>query len=252
MPALPPAHVDLWSGRALVIAPLGSVGRHAHAAMALLVGLDGDFAIRLRGDWHRTRSVLIPAGVAHELECERTLMATLYLFPLTGEPEALARRLGVDPRRVHVDVRLARDVAASLLAIHGGDRERASVGAWLDGLVGPVTPPPVDPRVLNTAALLRTHATDTLTLAELAERVDVSESRLMHLFKADACVAALQQEGVPVTGPVTALHGGEVLATAVRGASCSVEEPERLRFAGLLFSLLGLGIGASFLRRRRA
>jgi AraC-like DNA-binding protein len=188
MPALPPAHVDLWSGRALVIAPLGSVGRHAHAAMALLVGLDGDFAIRLRGDWHRTRSVLIPAGVAHELECERTLMATLYLFPLTGEPEALARRLGVDPRRVHVDVRLARDVAASLLAIHGGDRERAAVGAWLDGLVGPVAPPPVDPRVLNTAALLRTHATDTLTLAELAERVDVSESRLMHLFKADVGV----------------------------------------------------------------
>jgi AraC-like DNA-binding protein len=184
MPALPPAHVDLWSDRALVLAPLGSVGRHAHAAMALLIGIDGEFAIRWRGDWRRTRCAFIPAGVAHELECERTLMATLYLFPLTGEPEALARQLGIDPRRTSVDVQLGADVEASLLAIHGGDHERPAVRAWLDQLVGPVDRASVDPRIFATATLLREHAADKLALAELAERIGVSESRLMHLFKA--------------------------------------------------------------------
>ena len=188
MAALPPAHVDLWSDRALVLAPLGSVARHAHAATALLIGLDGEFAIRWRGDWHRTRSAFIPAGVAHELECGPTLMATLYLFPLTGEPEALARRLGVDPQRTCVGVRLGAGVEASLLAIHGGDRQRAATRAWLDQLVGRVDRAPVDPRIVETASLLSQHAADKLMLAELAERVGVSESRLMHLFKAEVGV----------------------------------------------------------------
>ena len=184
MPALLPAHVDLWPDRALVLAPLGSVGRHAHAATALLVGLDGDFAIRSRGDWQRTRSAWIPAGVAHELECERTLMATLYLFPLTGEPEALARRLGVDPQRISVGVRLGSELDAWLLEIHGGDHQRGAVRVGLDRLVGPVDRAMIDARISKAATLLRAHATDKLALAELAERVGVSESRLMHLFKA--------------------------------------------------------------------
>jgi hypothetical protein len=101
MPALRPAHVDLWSDRALVVAQLGRVSRHAHAATALLVGLDGEFGIQLHASahWHVTRTAWLPAGVSHELDCGRTLMATLYLFPLTGEPEALARELSVDATR---------------------------------------------------------------------------------------------------------------------------------------------------------
>jgi hypothetical protein len=85
MPALRPAHVDLWSDRALVVAQLGRVSRHAHAATALLVGLDGEFGIQLHASahWHVTRTAWLPAGVSHELDCGRTLMATLYLFPLT-------------------------------------------------------------------------------------------------------------------------------------------------------------------------
>jgi len=77
------------------------------------------------------------------------------------------------------------------------------------------------------------------------------DGQYVNVHNVDACVAALEREGVPVAGPVSALKGDELLATALQGASCSVEEPKRLRFAGALFSLLGLGLGAGFLRRRR-
>jgi hypothetical protein len=78
------------------------------------------------------------------------------------------------------------------------------------------------------------------------------DGQFVNVSDVDACVAALEQEGISVKGPIAALDGGEILATAIKGASCSVEEPKRLRFAGMLFTLLGFGFGASFLRRRRS
>lgn len=188
MPALQPAHVDLWSDRALVVAPLGRVGRHAHAATALLVGLDGGFGIRLHAsiDWQVSRTAWLPAGVSHELDCGRTLMATLYLFPLTGEPEALAHELGVDAARVSIGCELPAAIDEVLLGVHGGDRSHAATRAWLDAWIGSATPPDVDPRVWQAAGSLRDHAAGKLTIAQLAESVGMSESRLMHLFKVDA------------------------------------------------------------------
>lgn len=188
MPAQQPAHVDLWSDRALVVAPLGRVSRHAHAATALLVGLDGEFGIRLQPSdgWRTTGTAWLPAGVSHELDCGRTLMTTLYLFPLTGEPEALACALGLDATRVSLGFDVPAPIGEALLGIHGGDRSRAATRAWLDAWIGPATAPAVDPRVWQAASCLREHAAGRLTITELAESVGMSESRLMHLFKLDA------------------------------------------------------------------
>ena len=192
MPASAPAHVDLWSDRALVVAPLGRVGRHAHAATALLVGLDGSFAVRMgpTGEWQRCRRAWIPAGLAHELECGRTLMTTLYLFPLTGEPEALAQTLCLDPNRAAFDVPLPTTAVETLLALHGGDHSQGATRAWLDRWIGRPAPTQVDPRVQRAMAMLREQAGDKLGIGELAAAVGLSESRLMHHFKA--------RVGVPV------------------------------------------------------
>lgn len=186
MLAAPPAHIDLWSDRALTITALGRVARHAHAATALLVGLDGPFAMRLGpGDgWQQHHRAWIPAGVAHELDCGRTLMTTLYLFPLTGEPEALARKLGLSPNRVAVDFPLGAAVGETIRAIHGGDLGHEAAQAWLDGWIGPAAPVKVDPRVIRAVAMLRERAADNIGIEELASAVGLSDSRLMHHFKA--------------------------------------------------------------------
>jgi hypothetical protein len=39
---------------------------------------------------------------------------------------------------------------------------------------------------------------------------------------------------------------------ALQGASCSIEQPSKRGLFGALFGLFGLGLGASFLRRRRS
>src|SRR5690606_15050826 len=74
----------------------------------------------------------------------------------------------------------------ALLGIHGGDRSHGATRAWLDAWVGPVAAIDVDPRVRQAASSLREHAAGRLTIAELAETLGVSESRLMHLFKTGA------------------------------------------------------------------
>jgi hypothetical protein len=67
-----------------------------------------------------------------------------------------------------------------------------------------------------------------------------------------ACVAELEREGVEVSGPtVERTNVSEIAKLTGQGASCSVEEPTRLRFAGVLFSLLSFGLGANLLRRHR-
>ena len=77
------------------------------------------------------------------------------------------------------------------------------------------------------------------------------DGQYLQVNDVDACVAALEQVGVPVDGSVAAFNGDELLTDALQGASCSVEQPKNVRFAGGLFALLSLGLGAGFLRRRR-
>jgi len=74
--------VDLFPERAQIIAHLGRVGWHANAAPALVIGLDGSFAIRTEpGRWLRAREVYVEAGCRHELDCGDALSLVLYLAP---------------------------------------------------------------------------------------------------------------------------------------------------------------------------
>lgn len=177
--------MDLWPDRALVVAQLGRVQWHRHAAAALLIGLDGEFHLRWADGWRSTHAAWIPAGVAHELACDDTLMTTLYMFPLTGGAQVLAAGLGVDLLRPSIDLALPPALVSTLVAVHGGDlgpaATRTQLQANLFAAQQPARAP--DPRVLQAAALVREHASDGLALTELADAVGLSPTRLMHLFK---------------------------------------------------------------------
>jgi hypothetical protein len=93
--------------------------------------------------------------------------------------------------------------------------------------------------------------TDTCLDACDRGAVLLCDGQYLQVRDVEGCAVALEQAGVAVEGPVAALNLDEVPVDALQGASCSVEEPENLRWAGGLFALLGLGLGAGVLRRRR-
>ncbi|HLT36459.1 MAG TPA: MYXO-CTERM sorting domain-containing protein, partial [Enhygromyxa sp.] len=79
------------------------------------------------------------------------------------------------------------------------------------------------------------------------------DGQYVHASDVNACIAALEHEGVSLSGPVAAFDSEQIFATALESASCSVaDESNDLRVAGVLFGLFSLGLGASFVRRRRA
>jgi AraC-like DNA-binding protein len=94
--------------------------------------------------------------------------------------------LGLDAACVRLGVEGVTTMHEALLDIHGGARSHVATRVWLDAWIGAATPPTIDPRVRLAAGLLREHAAGKLTLAELAEDLRMSQSRLMHLFKLDA------------------------------------------------------------------
>lgn len=75
------------------------------------------------------------------------------------------------------------------------------------------------------------------------------DGQYLEVGDVDGCVAALEQQGITVEGPIAALNSS---LDSVQGASCSVEQPSKRGLLGAMLGLLGLGLGAGFLRRRRS
>lgn len=186
---LVPAHVDLWSQQALVLAQLGEVRWHRHAAAALLIGLNGTFSVRWDRRWRRAQAAFLPAGVSHALACGQTLMGVVYLFPMTGDVEGLQARLRLPLARPRVLVSIPDSVREGLLAIHGGDGDAAWTQAWLrDQVLGQPAPARGDRRVREVLEQLQRRPSDARSVEALAESLGLSASRLMHLFKGEVGV----------------------------------------------------------------
>lgn len=187
--ALAPAHVDLWPERALIVSKLGEVRRHRHACAALLVGLDGAFELRGPRGCVRTRAAFIPAGFEHALDCGDTLMATLYTFALTGEAEALAATLGCSSRDLAADLELPAGLRTWLRGLYDAPPMPEATEAGLRARLLPEPArAPVDARVRAVVERVRADPRANPSLASLARELELSPTRLMHLFKAELAV----------------------------------------------------------------
>ncbi|MEL6347638.1 MAG: AraC family transcriptional regulator [Myxococcota bacterium] len=180
-----PAHVDLWPDRALIIAPLGTISRHRHAAAALLIGLNGPFRLMAPGlPWRTARAAFVPAGASHALECDVGLIGVLYLFPFTGAVAALRAAWGL-PDRIATGVPLPDAVRDVLRDTYAGIHSRTWVRQWIDdSLLGAPAAYP-DPRLVRAAALVRHAAVEGIGAEAIARAVGWSASRLMHRFQAE-------------------------------------------------------------------
>lgn len=164
--------------RALYAGALPATGWHRHAAVALLVGLSGRFAIHLPGGQVETcRSALVDIGVEHVFDPCGEDVALVYLEPDAPEVRRLrpliARQGGVvfDPAapvglRSSTECRLeAFDVQALLRVPREPEAQ------------------PLDPRVAQSLRLLRCVGERPLERWHAAGQVQLSSSRFNHLFR---------------------------------------------------------------------
>lgn len=190
-----PCHIDLWDDLSLAVGPLATVAVHTHASPAFVVGLDGDFALGMNGRWRRTSAVLIPAGTPHALECGPRQMAVVY--PM-AHPKLVRREL------LDLGLEAAEAVRRAALTAQSGSSSAAETRAALaKALTAPSIEPgdrdalglealkSIDARVRRAHTIIRQRVEERTTVAEVAEEVGLSASRLMHLFQSEL--------GIPVT-----------------------------------------------------
>lgn len=178
----------LWDGGFLALGrSSGVVPPHAHHAIQIAIGVDGD--VRVRGGdgaWRTGRGVIVRPDVEHAFDGDGVTGAMLFVDPESAEGLWLRSSLAEDITMIP-EARLERCVEEfrtfverPLEALEPGGLVRHCVHALCVGA------PPLrrlDPRVAGVLAAIRAADDLRISLEDAAAHVFLSPSRFAHLFR---------------------------------------------------------------------
>jgi AraC-like DNA-binding protein len=174
---------SLWIGSTLLRAEV-----HAHHAMQMAFALEGQVRFRRRSDadWSLYGACIIPPSLPHAFDGAGSLVAHVFVDPETPEGHSLRARLragAIAP----LDADDARDCVALLNAAWVESHECPRLVPVARDVVRRLagTEPPrvtTDPRVLGAIELIRARLGDRVRLTDIARDLNISASRLRHLF----------------------------------------------------------------------
>ena len=209
----------LWDGGYLTIGRSGGVvPPHAHHAIQITIGIDGDIGFRASEDepWSRMRGALIQPDVTHSFTGRNSLVAMVFVDPESREGRWLRQSLR-DPVTTVPDARIEKIVPAvirfeqsPLEAMEPADLVKFIVTSLSAG-----APPsrPLDPRIARALEFMRSAETPRLSLEDVADTVFLSPSRFAHLFS--------ESVGLPFRRYVLWRKLSRAMLAAGRGASLS-------------------------------
>ncbi|TVP54677.1 MAG: AraC family transcriptional regulator [Halomonadaceae bacterium] len=184
----------LWPDHWALFGRLAANRTHQHISASLLVSLDAPFALEVHGQWRQTRAALVAPDVPQALDPQGQSLLIVQLDPDSPRWRALCQLTGneasVDlPGLANQSVWL-REVAA---ASRSGQLETLNADLMcqqLNAMIQAVGHPPLDlePRVLQVCQQLRESLPERLDLNALGDQVNLSASRLTHIFSQHAGV----------------------------------------------------------------
>lgn len=179
--------IFFWPGRVLYLGPIEDLEVHAHHAVQAAVSPDGPFEIGIDGDTVRTRAVLVETDQHHRLDSLGRDAAVFLIEPESLDAGRLRRGCLRTCGHHVVGPERAEPVIDALAAMNRTGAGCGEAAACFDRLVetwgigtGPL--PERDERIDAALGLIRTLPEKKISLAELAARVHLSESRFIHLF----------------------------------------------------------------------
>lgn len=184
----PGTRLFAWGARAIYLGPAFNLSAHRNAVGVIALGLDGPFGVAeppaaSSGRYRMCRSVIIPPNTLHHFADTGGLMGFIYVDALSRDLRHLRQTAAARFRHAAFDL---ADEAALIQALRGlasGLIDWPTARAVLERiLLGPAWAP-VDHRVASALSLLHGSPDDRPSLAALASRAGLSESRLRHLFK---------------------------------------------------------------------
>lgn len=187
----------LWDGGFLTIgrssAPEGvpgkdltSTGSHAHHAIQITFGLDGQVALRSPGaEWETYSGFIVAPDVEHQFAPMSALLAILFVDPESREGNWLRRSIA-SPISSIPEGRLNK-VLPPLQALWDEPPDADETARIIHSVVRSLSagPPPVhalDSRIVRALEVIRGMDTSRITLEEVSRAVFLSPSRFAHLF----------------------------------------------------------------------
>ena len=247
---LPTIRLYLWPHRLLYLGPGMDAGMHHHHAAQLCVGLDGPLRLRSGEDlkWGEHQGFYVPPDEPHEFIATATSAAIIYVEAESAEFAALQA-----PSQGAAAIRAAAPRSSTIealrqLAATGGSAEQADAIclAWLGLTEAAQQRRILDPRIVDSLALIRTQLDQPLRLSALAAALNMSPSWLSHQFTEQIGMSlrryVLWQR---LWRAVESALMGSTLTEAAHAAGFSDSSPLSRTFRGTF------GVAPSFLFGRR-
>ncbi|MEU0042915.1 helix-turn-helix transcriptional regulator [Streptomyces werraensis] len=172
--------VTLEPGRLVFSGAVGAAGLHAHAAVQVMRVTAGDVSLQDRyGQRRSVQEAWIPSRALHSVHGLGAIAVFMYCDPDSAPGRVLRDRM-VGGDRDHVDqwITAAQSAAPGGPEAPGPHRARHAMRMTLNSGTGPPSHPAVRRAIDRTQRLLG----GPVRLQDLAEFVDLSPSRLGHLF----------------------------------------------------------------------
>jgi AraC-like DNA-binding protein len=186
----------VWQNRGFFMGRLPDISEHRLGSAALCVGIDQPFRV-LESEssvWRECRSVLVPPGCLHEIEVGGAVMAILFIEPESPDYPAIQNAMLDGEWQCLYGLAHEDGVLAALRDAWERPLDAAAIHDLLDRLIPPPDPEqrpqPLDGRIQKVIRLMKEDLTRSYSMNELAEVVNLSPTRLVHLFK--------EEVGVPI------------------------------------------------------
>ena len=244
----------IWEHHVFYLGALPDVSEHRLGAAALCVGVDRSFQV-LESEssaWCACRSVLIPPGCLHAIQVEGAIMAILFLEPESDHYAKLRDIMQDGDGQCLYGLANENDVISLLRDLYQHHQDAATTHQLLNQIIN-FNPKirsiyhDLDMRINRVIQLIKEDPSQSYSVEELADRVHLSPTRLVHLFK--------EQAGVPIRrfrqwnrmkSVVEYVAAGQTLTDAALNAGFSDSAHLSRAFRNMF------GIKPSFLFRRSA
>ncbi|MBL8260464.1 MAG: helix-turn-helix transcriptional regulator [Candidatus Competibacteraceae bacterium] len=181
--------------RGFFMGHLPDIAEHRLGSAALCVGIDRPFAVlESEGNaWREGRSVLIPPGCLHEARIGGAVMAVLFVEPESEDYLALKNAMLDGEWQCLYGLPDEPDWVEALGELWRRQADAGAISGLFDRLIATSTRANQqlpDSRVQRVMELMKADLNHSHSLEELARHVNLSPTRLVHLFK--------EEVGVPI------------------------------------------------------
>lgn len=201
----------IWPSRLAAQAPGDESAPHAHHAMHLVLARSGELRVQVGDDEHRAPGILTAPDVKHAVRATGQTVVLAFWDPESVDGASLRATFDGKIRLISATER------GALLTDLPNAPGRVDLDIFMaharDTLAAPTSRPRMHPRVRTLLKTLRNNTEVDTSLEALAARVNLSPSRLMHVFT--------ESVGIPLRPYLRWLKLQRAATSIVNGAGLS-------------------------------